>query len=83
MPLVHTALAVRAEALGGIPPPSVAEETETLAHARGQDKLHLDLSVTAFQRRCRILAHKGVLLGAVAQAASQHVLNLNLLQDLI
>ena len=27
VPLVHTALAVRAEALGGIPPPAVAEET--------------------------------------------------------
>ncbi len=49
--MVHKALAVRAEALGGIPPPSVAEEIEMLAHVLGQEELHLDLSVTTFQRR--------------------------------
>ncbi len=81
VPLVHMALAVCADALGGIPLPSVAEETEMQAHVRGQEELDLDVSVTVFQRRGGILAHKGVLLGAVAQAASPHVLNL--LQDLI
>ncbi len=81
VPLVHTAPAVRAEALRGIPPPSVAEETKVLAHVRRHEELHLDLAVTALQRRVGILAHKGVLVGAVAQVARLQVLNL--LQDLL
>jgi hypothetical protein len=66
VPLVHTALAVRAEALGGILPPPVAEETEVRAHVRRHEELHSDVSVPAFQRRGGVLAHKSVLPGAVA-----------------
>ena len=60
------------EALGEISPFSMAEVTEMLAHVCGYEELHRHVSVTFLQLRLRILAHKGVLLGAVVQAASRH-----------
>ena len=47
MPLVHAARAVRAEALGGIPPPSVAEESEM----RFSDRSFLNLRVFFLNER--------------------------------